>query len=51
MRLSENDTFDFLKWVNDYLYNNENGWWDYQLRDKEGNIYKEWVREDNTRRA
>ena len=50
MRVSEDDSYDFLKWVNDYLYNEERGEWDYQLREEDGTIYG-WVKQEDTKRG
>lgn len=51
MRVSSTEPFDFLKWVDDYQYDNVRGGWEYLLRDKDGNVYEKWVREEDTTKA
>lgn len=51
MRVSSTEPFEFLKWVDDYQYDDVRGGWDYLLRDKDGNVYEKWVREEDTTKA
>lgn len=51
MRLSENDPFSFLMFVEGWDYDEKRGGWDYKLRDKDGKVYGSWVQEKNTKGA
>lgn len=51
MRVSSDDTFEFIKYVVEWYYNEDRGGWDYKLRDEAGNVYGQWVKETDMRRA
>ena len=51
MRLSASDTFDYIMFVDRWVYNEERGGWDYWLKNEDGIGYKSLVKETDTKKA
>lgn len=51
MRKTENDPFEYLVWVNKADYDDVRGGWNYIVRQEDGTVYADWVKETNLKRA
>ena len=51
MRTSEDETFQFIKYVVSWIYDENRGGWNYRLRDEDNNVYDHLVKETDMQRA